>query len=80
VTRAYDQVKGDDVQPLPPDTKAAGKAKEADVVEKKDDQNPPEMSFVEKLALKVAKLTGSVPTDAVFEEKVCWPLHLLFDF
>jgi hypothetical protein len=64
-------VKGDDIQPLPPDTKAVGGAKEAAGADKKPDgQNVPEMSFVEKLALKVAKLTGSVPTDAVFQEKV----------
>ena len=76
---------GDDIQPLPPDAKAGGesgnqgdpkdetkqgadsgqgKAKDA------PKEEPEEMSFFEKLALKAAKLTGSVPMEAVFQEKV----------
>ncbi len=70
---------GDDIQPLAPDAKVAGSAKEADVVEsagkKKDEEEAPEMSFVEKLALKVAKLTGSVPTELVVQEKVGAVFH-----
>ncbi len=67
-------MKGDDVQPLAPDAPAAVETKEADGAEKKKNgaapEEPQEMSFVEKLALKVAKLTGSVPVEVVFQEKV----------
>ena len=67
-------MKGEDIQPLAPDAPAAAETKGADDTEKKKDgaapEEPQEMSFVEKLALKVAKLTGSVPIEVVFQEKV----------
>ena len=45
--------------------KGEGGAGKSTAVEK-----DPELSFFEKLALKAAKITGSVPIEAVFQEKV----------
>ena len=67
------QVKGEDIQPLAPDAPAAVETKGAGDADKKKEaapEEPQELSFVEKLALKVAKLTGSVPVEVVFQEKV----------
>ncbi len=84
---------GDDIQPLPPDAKAGGEAgNEADPKDETNGQGkakdapkeePEEMSFFEKLALKAAKFTGSVPMEAVFQEKVrstCQNLPQRLDF
>jgi hypothetical protein len=66
-----------DVQPQPADAKDGGdaaiKADEEDKKGAKDaktEDKPEEMSFFEKLALKAAKLTGNIPIEAVFQEKV----------
>jgi hypothetical protein len=76
------QVTGDDIQPAPPvEAKAADTAKKTEQgnaakdadekTSKSQDDALAEMSFFEKLALKAAKLTGTVPVEAVFQEKVC---------
>jgi hypothetical protein len=65
-----------DVQLQPADTKAEQgvedkAAASADGVKGKkvEEEQPEEMSFFEKLALKAAKLTGTVAVDAVYQEK-----------
>ena len=66
-----------DVQPQPADAKDGGDAAiKADEEDKKGandaktEDKPEEMSFFEKLAMKAAKLTGNIPIEAVFQEKV----------
>ena len=65
-----------DVEPQPADAKDGGdaaiKADEEGMkgAKEKAEDKPEEMSFFEKLALKAAKLTGNIPIEAVFQEKV----------
>ncbi len=68
------QVVGD-VQPLPAEAAegAGGKADEKADPKKASkvvNENPEEMNFFEKLALKVARMTGTVAVEAVFQQKV----------
>lgn len=67
-----------DVQPLPADAKVAdadedksGKQEDGLKASKNKEEKPEEMSFFEKLALKAARIAGTVAVEAVFQEKVC---------